>query len=201
MKIKILFLLLVINHAVHAQSRQVQFSFGPSKNGTGDIKGLSYKFDYTKYFKKKLSWQIGLGGDIYDGVTPLYFEYPAGNQIDGSYRYTTAGLQLGVDIRYSIFKTDVHEIILSAGGLVRYQTSSASDALNILYSPITNLPFPVIVLENTSPQTTISIGASPKFGYNYTIKKKIGIGFLSGFQFDTNGDTILHFLITLSRRF
>jgi hypothetical protein len=201
MKVKVLFLFIVINHVVHAQSRQLQFSFGSSKHGTGDIKGLSYKFDYTKYFKKKLSWQIGLGGDIHDGVTPLYFEYPAGNQIDGSYKYTTAGLQLGMDIRYSILKTDLHEIVLSAGGLVRYQTSSSSDVINILYSPITNLPYPVIVLENTTPQKTISVGATPKFGYNYTIKKKIAIGFLSGFQFDTNGDTILQFFLTLSRRF
>ena len=201
MKIKVLFLFIVINQVVYAQSKQVQFAFGSSKHGTGDLKGLSYKFEYAKYFKKKLSWQIGLGGDIYDGISPLYFEYPAGNPIDASYRYTTAGLQLGIDIRYSVFKTDLHEIILSAGGLVRYQTSSVSDAVNILYSPITNLPYPVIVLQNTTPQNTISIGASPEFGYTYTIKKKLGIGFLSGFQFDTNGDTILHFLLSLSRRF
>ena len=92
-------------------------------------------------------------------------------------------------------------MFFSLSGILRYQTSSASDAINKLYPALTNLPFPVIVLENSSPQRTYSIGAAPKVGYNYTFNNKIAAGFAGGLQFDTNGDTILQLFLTIGRRF
>lgn len=192
---------LIMNDKSVAQSNLAQFSAGFSRHGSGDLNGISYFFDYTHYFKNKLSWVASFGGDIHDGVSPLLFEYPTGNQVDASFRYTLAGIQIGSGIKYSLIKKEKHEVFISVIGIFRYQSSSASDAINKLYPALTNLPFPVMLLENSSPQRTYSVGAAPRIGYNYTFDKKIAVGFSGGLQFDTNGDTILQLLLTLGRRF
>jgi len=45
------------------------------------------------------------------------------------------------------------------------------------------------------------LGAYPKIEYNYTIRKKVTLGVIAGFQFDTNGDNIMRLSLTLGRRF
>lgn len=197
--ILLVFLIIMHDKSV-AQKNLAQFSAGFSKHGSGDLNGVSYVFDYTHYFKNKLSWIASFGGDIHDGVFPLFYEYPLGNKEDASFRYTIAGIQLGGGIRYSLIRNDKHELFINILGIFRYQSDSDSGK-EILYPALTNLPFPVMILENDSPQRTYSVGAAPRIGYNFTFDKKIAVGFAGGLQFDTNGDTILQLLLTLGRRF
>jgi hypothetical protein len=196
------FILATIPYLSMAQKQQLQMLGGWSKHGSGDLKGFYYGFNYGKYFKPKLSWQVSVEGNMYDGFFPLYYTNPNGGAVvDGSYRYSIAGLQVGYNGRYSFVKTANHETIVSIGAFVRYQSSSASDAITVIYPIATNLPIPVFYFENETPVRTVAVGAYPKIEYNYTLKKKIIIGIIAGFQFDTNGDNIMNLSLTLGKRF
>jgi hypothetical protein len=166
MRFVLLFSILLNFFSATAQKKQLQMLAGPSKHGSGDLRGFYYGFNYSNYFKQKISWQISVEGDLYDGSLPLYFEMPVGNRVDGSYRYSIAGVQLGYNLRYSFLKNKNHEALISAGAIIRYQSSSASDAINVLYPILTNLPIPVIYFQNETRQRTIAIGAYPKIEYN-----------------------------------
>jgi hypothetical protein len=197
----ICFILFTIPYLAIAQKKQLQMLGGWSKHGSGDLRGFYYGFNYSKYFKPKLSWQVSVEGNMYDGYFPLYYTAPNNSVVDGSYRYSISGLQLGYNLRYSFLKTDNHEAIISGGAFVRYQSSSASDAITVLYPIVTNLPIPVIYFQNETPARTIAVGAYPKIEYNYTLKKKITIGMIAGFQFDTNGDNIMNLSLSIGKRF
>lgn len=184
-----------------AQNKQLQITGGWSKHGSGDLTGFCYGFHYNKYIKPKLSWQLSVEGNMYDGFSPLFYNDQNATVIDGSYRYSISGLQVGYNGRYSFLKNAKSEAIVSVGGFMRYQLSSASDVVNVIYPAITNLPIPVYYFQNTTPVRTMAVGAYPKVEYNYTFKKKITVGVIAGFQFDTNGDNIMNVSLSLGKRF
>lgn len=194
------FAILLFNKS-QAQKQQIQLSIGQSFNGTGDTRGLNFATEYNKYFKKKLSWSAALGGTIHDGFFPIFYEYPSGRHNDGSVRYTIAGFQATSHISYNFLNSLQHEFLFRIGTVLRYQSSSYWDVVTVLYTPITGIPYPVVVFENTTPQKTVAIGGSTQISYAYTIQQKISIGFVAGFQFDTQGDNISQVSLTIGRRF
>lgn len=157
--------------------------------------------EYSRYLKKNVGLSFSLGGTLHDGSTPLFFTVPSGQKIDGSIRYTTGGLQFASHLGYSLIKTTNHRFQAKAGGLFRYQSSSPSHGVTILYPVGSGLQVPVIVFENTTSQRTFSIGASTQLLYNYNITPKIAVGLLAGFQIDSNGDVIRQTCISVGRRF
>ncbi len=167
----------------------LQISGGSSKHGSGDLKGILFSTEYGKYFRKNISWSLRLSGTIHDGYYPL--EFLAGGQtIDGSIRYTVAGVQLGANLGYSIFRNDKHELLTKGGALLRYQSSSLPDYYEIAYPAATGLPYPVIIYNHSTRQRTYTVGADVQMQYSYSIKQKWFIGLLGGFQFDTGGDNV-----------
>lgn len=182
-------------------SRHISIGIGPAFHGSGDLLGFSYGAEYGKYFKKRLSWQVSFGGSIHDGYFEHFYEYPAGNRIDGSYRYTIAGVQVGYHLAYSLIRTEKSDLQLRAGGIIRYQSSSLYDGIGIYYPIVTGAQFPVMLIENTTPQRTFAAGLTPQIGYTYTTKKKICLGILAGFQTDTNGDVISQLSFSIGKRF
>lgn len=181
--------------------RQLNLSIGRSIHGTGDMRGWILATEYSKNCKKRLSWIVGVGGTIHDGVIPNFFTAPDGSEIDGSIRYTTAAFQATYHIGYSFIKTIQHQLQIRAGALLRYQSSSYYDQVDISYPPITGLPVPVIIFINTTPQRTFAVGGGGELFYNYSITPKILIGVLAGLQTDTNGDTITKLSLSIGRRF
>jgi hypothetical protein len=199
---KLFILLFIISiNPVLAQDNQIQISIGPSFHGTGDLLGFNYGIEYGKTIKKKFSWYISSTGSIHDGFSENIYEYPAGRRVDGSYRFTTAGIQIGYHISYSLIKSKKNDLYLRLGGIIRYQSSSYYDELSIYYPPATGLPFPVTEIVNKTPQRTLAIGATPQIAYTFTTKKKICFGFITGFQLDTNGDVISNLSFTMGKRF
>jgi hypothetical protein len=95
----------------------------------------------------------------------------------------------------------IHELKLKLGVVFRYQSSSLYDDLSVFYPPITGLPVPVIVFNNTEPQKTYTAGISGQISYTYPLTNKISIGILGGYQFDTNGDNISQLSILTGFRF
>jgi hypothetical protein len=208
MKYLLTFCLLLISCLSFSQdknllnTRQLNFSIGRSKHGTGDMRGLIFNTEYAKSFKKRLSLIMGVGGTIHDGVRPLYFTAPDGKEIDGSVRYTTAGLQAKTQIGYSLLKTNKQELQIRPGAVLRYQTSSYYDDVTFLYPGAgIGIPFPVVVFNNKTPQRTFAVGGNAEIFYNYSITPKILIGVLAGLQTDTNGDTITQLSLSVGRRF
>ena len=180
---------------------QIQVIAGRSTHGTGDMRGIIFITEYTKYFKKHLFWTMALGGTIHDGSTPLIFDDQYGNAIDGSIRYTTAGVQTTSHLGYNFIRTSRHELGIKLGTLLRYQSSSYYDQVSVYYPLATRLPAPVISFENKTPQKTYAFGGSSQILYNYTVSKAISLGMQAGFQTDTNGDTITQAAFTIGKRF
>lgn len=205
MKIRLLipfsFSLNALNAQMSSSQKQVQIFGGKSFHGTGDMKGISFNTEYQQYFKKKISWSLGLGGTIHDGSFPVFFTDPSGNNIDGSIRYVTAGVQVFSHLGYSILKTNEHQFQIRFGGLIRYQSSSYYDDVTVLYPIATGLPVPVNIFQNSTPQKTFAFGGSGQILYNYTLKGNIVVGILTGIQTDTNGDTITQLSIIIGKKF
>jgi hypothetical protein len=203
-KYYLLLLLFVGNNAISqtvSNKRQIELIVGRSVHGTGDTRGLNFSVEYSKYFKKRLNWSASIGGTIHDGVYPIFFEYPAGVQNDGSIRYTTAGLQVLAHLGYNFIKSSRHELLFRLGSALRYQSSSYWDVFSVLYPPITGLAYPVVVFENSTPQRTFAVGGTTQIKYSYTTSRHISLGIFGGFQFDSNGDTISHLSFTIGKRF
>jgi hypothetical protein len=76
-------------------------------------------------------------------------------------------------------------LFFKIGPVIRYQSSLYWDVLNVLYQPLTGLPYPVVVFENSTPRKTFAIGVSPMIGYAFHIGKGFNLGIVGGFQFDT----------------
>jgi hypothetical protein len=205
MKIFLLITLLTITHFLNAQiilpDKKLELLMSQSIHGTGDIPGFNFATEYGERFKKRLSWTVGIGGTIHDGSDTLFFNDPDGNTIDGSIRYTTAGVQTTGDIGYSFIRNKHHDFKLKLGALLRYQSSSYYDIVSTYYPAGTGLPFPVVVFQNKTPQKTFAFGGSGHFQYNYSVSNKLVIGVVAGLQTDTNGDTIRQLGFTMGRQF
>ncbi len=177
------------NNSKHL-NKSLQLDFSRSKHGTGDLPGFSINTDYKKYFKKRLSFSIGLGATIHDGSFPIFYTDPNGNTIDASFRYNTDGLQLTSKLGYSFIKNKNTDFGFQIGPVLRYQSSSYFDELNVLFPLLTGLPFPVIAIINKSPQKTYSVGGIAQLYYHHSINENVYFGVSIGLQTDTNGDTI-----------
>jgi hypothetical protein len=179
------------------------FNFGRSFNGTGDIWGFQYGLTYAKYFgEKKTYWSIGFEGTLHDDEQIDYFFVDdQGNNRDGKSRYVTSGLQLIGGIGYQFIKSSRHDLGLSVGSLLRYQSSSIPDVVTTLFPALTNLPSPVQIVEFREPFRTLSLGAVLKLNYYYKFENDFILGLTGGFQTDTNGDTISYISLGVGKRF
>ncbi len=197
-----LILYIVCCSGAFAQTKTISVSGGLCFNSTGDTKGLIYSTEYSQYIKKsKFFWSASFGGTIHDGSFPILYEYPAGRFNDGSVNYTIAGLQASFHIGKNFLSGKNNEFYFKIGPVIRYQSSSYYDAISVLYEPITGLPFPVVVFENTTPRRTIAIGGSPMIGYSFPVGKGFIAGITGGFQFDTQGDNLTSLSLKIGKRF
>jgi len=193
---------IILFSQTNAQTKLLQFSAGTNFNGSGDSFGFGFFTEYSKKFKKKLTWSASVGGTINDGnLLFLLYEYPQGRQNDGSLRYTIAGFQAATHVGYCLISTKVHDFQVRLGSVIRYQTASSSDGAGIYFPPVSGLPFPVVVIDNVGPQRTLALGGSGQLVYNYALKNNICLGVLAGLQFDTQGDTISQLMFTIGKRF
>ena len=204
--VKLLFLFLFIYTSVNAQKniqdlkKSVQLDIGFGKHGTGDINGLNINSEYKRFFSKNLSISFGLGATLHDGAFPILYSDGNGNLIDASYRYTTGGIQLTSKVGISFIKSTINDFGLQVGPILRYQSSSYFDEINVLYPAATGLPIPVIAIINKSPQKTLSVGGISQFYYNYTIKSNVFVGLSAAIQIDTNGDLINQLAVSCGLR-
>jgi hypothetical protein len=197
----ILFVSLFANAQNNLPTRQIQLFAGQSFNGTGDMKGFAYNTEFGQYFTKRSAWYLSIGGSIHDTEDPIFYTLRTGEQIDGSLRSTIAGFQVSGLYGYSFIRSKKNELLLKAGALLRYQSSSYPDQYGVYYPPSSSGYDPFVNFYHTSPQRTFAVGGSLALAYNYTMSNKISIGMLANFQTDTNGDAISQLLFSIGRRF
>jgi len=181
-------------------SRNISISGGRSFHGSGDQRGVQLSAEYGKYFKKKLEWSAGFASAIHSDETLLLLNYPNAETIDASYRTTTAGIQFYSLISFAPVHSLHHEVKISGGGLVRYQSDSYS-GYGIYFPPTNNFPEPFFTFRNNDKQNTINAGYLVELGYAYTFKNNMLISTKAGFQNDTNGDVLTNYCIRVGKRF
>lgn len=200
-----LYLLCIISNNTGAQelpTQLIQVTGGYSKHGSGDMKGIVFGTEYSKYKTTKFSWNYYFRGGINNSKHTIILNHPGGGQTDHSIRFTTAGVQLGMNGRLSILRNQQHEFLVSLGAFGRYQSASnGSDGYSLYYPTTTGMPTILVEYSNRSPQKTYAAGGLLQLQYSFTTRKNCVIGIAPGFQADTNGDAIPQAVLTLGKRF
>ena len=166
--------------------------------GSGDLYGLFVNIGLNKYNKSGkgfLAFEIGLS--IHDGENYLRYtdtRPPTPQEVDGSYRYTTAGLQLATLAGRELLRpSSRHHLAVALGPVLRYQSSSYFDNLIIWGPAATGWPYPLTEIRNTTPHRTFAIGGKGSIQYGYAITKNWTLALHSSLQTDTNGDTFTNY--------
>lgn len=194
------FLFLTIQQISFAQGQQLQLEAGRSYTGSGDMGGWAFTVGYEKRIKKQLSWEASVGANIYTDTKAIFYEDSFGEQKDASIRIVTAGFQVAHVYGYHFLKKNDKDLFFKMGGLFRYQANSF-DGAGIYYPIITNMPFPLVLLDNRFPQNTISLGAISKIGFSSLLTRNLTLGLTCSFQLDTNGDNIMQLMLIIGRKF
>ncbi|MBI3139888.1 MAG: hypothetical protein HYZ15_15020 [Sphingobacteriales bacterium] len=198
-----LFFCFSVSAQTNLPGRAIQLTGGYARHGSGDYNGISFGAEYIRYLGKRVSLNYNFRSSINNGKDKIIIaDNNAGTTKDGSIRFTTAGVQAGVDGGFSFIRTARHELLTSLGVFARYQSASnGTDGYRLYYPNTTGVPAVLVEYMNRTPQQTIAVGGLFQLRYNYTIKNKISLGFSGGFQTDSNGDAILQGGITIARRF
>ncbi len=189
---------------LHAQEKKSFHSFeafgGKSRHGSGDMKGYVFGAGVTRELKNRFSLKYNIAGTINNQKHTIIVDN-GGNITDASIRFTTAGVQLGVNAGYGIVKTPHHDFIVSLGIFGRYQSASNGDDGYSLYGPqTTGLPVVLVGYNNHTPQETIALGGLFQLQYNYVFKSKCFLGIAPGFQTDTHGDAIVQAALVVGKK-
>ena len=179
---------------------QVVGSYG--NHGSGDMRGVVFGVEYINYLKPKFSLVYNLRGSINSSKhTIIVNNIDWGTSHDASIRFTTAGVQLGVNGRLSAVRSSRHELALSLGAFGRYQSASNGSDGYSLYNPnTTGVPTILVGYQNNTPQETLALGGLLQLEYNYTFRNKVYLGLLPAFQTDTNGDALPQLSLTVGKR-
>ncbi len=198
----ILFCVVFSTYSQTSNKSTLEFSFGWAKHGTGDIGGFIYGAQYQQSFGEKIYWVVGFEGTFHDDPNgnQLFFEVE-GERFDSTIRFVTAGMQLVTGIKYNFFENKESTFGVYALPVFRYQATSINDLIDIEFPVITGLPVPVRIILNEEPSRTFSVGGAIRLNYNHTFKKGLYLGILTGFQADTNGDTVINAGLTFGKRF
>ena len=186
-----------------SKTESVQLVAGYSRHGSGDMNGIVFGVEYTRHFTKKFSLNYNIRATINDSKDEIIINNTAaGTSTDASVRFTTAGVQLGVNAGLNIISSGRSEFILRLGGFLRYQSASnGSDGYSVYYPAATGIPTVLIEYNNKTPQETFAFGGLFQLQYNFILKSKIFLGVIAGFQTDTNGDAIPQITLAIGKIF
>lgn len=178
----------------------LEFNTLRSKHGSGDLLGINFNTSFIKPIKKNLSYVITAGGSTHQRKKELFFTIN-GIENDGSILFVTSGFQVGFGMDYKFINFDIHKFGIRLIPFGRYQSTSLPDAVTTLFPIITDIPFPAIYFEQTSPSQTLAVGIDTSLIYNIKLHKTFSLNFLGSFQFDTNGDNIIGYGLGLVKAF
>lgn len=198
---------LLVSGALHAQTQlpksAIQITGGYSHHGSGDMNGIVFGTEYLNYLSKKFALNYNFRAGINNSTYPLHYYDPViGKQRDASVRFTTAGVQAGVNVQYSMIRNRKDQFSVSLGAFGRYQSASnGTDGFSVYNPNTTDIPAILIGYDNTSPQKTYAVGGIFQLQYDHAFSNNVFIGLAPGFQTDTNGDAIPQAVIIVGKRF
>lgn len=192
-----------IIHGQNLAGKLITVTGGYSRHGSGDMNGIVFGAEYAKYSSRRISFNYYFRGSINNGQDVIMINNGfTGIRQDASIRFTTAGLQAGMNGRFSFIRTKRNELLISLGGFGRYQSASnGSDGYALYYPSTTGVPTVLVEYNNRTPQKTYAFGGLLLLQYNFTFNKNIVVGIAPGFQTDTNGDALLQGVIVIGKRF
>lgn len=185
------------------QKDALQIVSGYSVHGSGDMLGIVFGTEYVKFISRRFSLNYNMRATINSGRDEINVNNTStGTRTDASVRFTTAGVQLGVNAGVSMVRSARHDFKISIGPFARYQSASnGSDGYGIYSPQVTRVPTILIGYDNRTPQETVTVGGILQFQYDYTFGNKVYVGIIPAFQTDTNGDAIPQVALAIGRRF
>lgn len=192
----------LMNAQISLPRHAIQLAGGYSKHGSGDMNGIVFGTEYVSYLSNHFSLNYNLRASINSSKDEIIIiDNNSGFRKDASVRFTTAGVQLGINGQYSFIRNAKHEFLVSLGGFGRYQSASnGSDGYSIYYPAATGIPWVLIGYDNSTPQKTFSVGGLFQLQYNFTFNNKVFIGLSPGFQTDSNGDAMPQVVLLIGKR-
>ena len=165
---------------------------GRNMHGTGDIMGFQYGLRLNKYLNKTFDLIIAFEGNLNDSeASSFIWEDPDGNEYNSTLHDVIAGFQLNIGIGLNIVNSNNHKFGINPSIFGRYQANSKMGTQITDYPILTGYPVPIRYLIREEPGRVQTIGGQFRIFYNYKIYSKYFIGINSGFQTDSNEDTIL----------
>lgn len=182
----------------------IVFHFGRGINGSGDIPGYSYGFNFKSFFTKNIFWNVGFEGTLHDTEQrPFIWEDENGNVYNSTLHDVIGGFQLVFGIGYHIINSTHHKFGINLNTFGRYQATSVNYSQEIQYPALTGFPVPIRFIFNpeSQPERTIALGGAFKIFYDFKFNNNFTIGLMGAFQTDTNGDAIPYAAIRLGKYF
>jgi hypothetical protein len=178
-----------------------QLIAGYSRHGSGDMDGIVFGADYTRYLSHAFSLNINIRGTInYDKDDYSYTNPTTHIRTDASVPFTTAGAQVGINAQLSALRSRHHEIMFSLGGFGRYQSASP-DGYSVTSPQTSGNPEFIFNFYNWNKQNTVSAGLLLQLHYNFTFNNNLMLGIKGGIQTDTEGDLIPQAALSVGKRF
>lgn len=171
----------------------MQVFFGSSFHGTDNVLGVAFLAEYSHYFHKKLNYTAFAGTTIHDGIADVRYWNSDGQVVDGTVNFTTAGLQAGVAIGYSFYRSTRHHVQGSLGIFLRYQTTSNPDIL------VFSTTYPYMGIDYRAH--SVAFGGVAAISYDYTFNNNAFIGAKTWLQYDSNDDALNIFSFVVGKRF
>ncbi|TAE18652.1 MAG: hypothetical protein EAZ47_03980 [Bacteroidetes bacterium] len=171
-----------------------------SSHGTGDLHGFSINLEYRKQVKKRITLSFGLTSTIHDGKILIAYFDSTGDRRDASLRINTSGVQLTSAVEFTILKTKKNQFAVGIAPLVRYQTTSRPNDLFVYFPAATGFPLPVLAINNTTPQRTLTAGGLISLSYNRQLSEQLTFGVRVSTQNDTRLDVINQIGLSLMYR-
>lgn len=173
---------------------------GYGKHGTGDLPGIVFYTEFDKAIGKRTEWAVNATTTIHGDEFGITIIEADGTRKDRSFRYTTAGLQLGPKFGYSFVQSRRHQFKIQGGGFVRYQNSSYPDIYSYHLETGNGVPQPQFEFWHSEKQNLFTAGYSLDLSYAFITPGKLMLGVKGGIQNDSNGDMIYHYGLFVGRR-
>jgi len=177
-----------------------QLGLGYSTHGSGDMDGVSFFTEYGKYTGKRFEYGLNIKSTIHWDEFNVLVSRPDGTVRDASFRYSSAGLQVGPFIGYHLLQAKHHQLMIQGGAFARFQNSTYPSSYSFYIDFTTNPPRPVFEFWHEEKQNIFTAGYSVDLSYDFITNKKLMLGVKAGFQNDTNGDVITQVCLVVGRK-
>ncbi len=208
MKKTLYFLLLSFwSTGAFAQTKDaLQFTFGRSTHGTGDLKGYALDLSLDHSISRRFDWTNGLTTTVHYGTDKggTFTIYPPNEppivtspNPKNYLRYNTTGVQMTSVLNFNVLAFPRHKLRIGVGPIFRFESSSYPR--NWSYEVNSSDGIPRYAFNYEVPVNQFNVGYTFGLSYFVAITKKYQLGIKAFFQDDTDGAVIGQFGFSIGR--